>query len=540
MMISIIKKYNKTIALVAIAAIGIFASLANTSEYKDYVRQAKHRADSLYNVANKYYNKNVKPLKNKSQKASNNNEEAKQEEMLNEYQTLHSDSLNYVRMLRDTVQLNRLKATIDEQVGNDFDLDIKKYIDELRTSQCNPEAIKALEGCDRFLGDRGKKYYNKNFKPLMNYERYCQEMKTVLDTLYMDLAFSDWGKPEEDVLKRFDKDWKNISYFKVKKDERIPYLDTIEVQVKHLREFSSFEGSESSVVQIMNNLTPQDDFISSRPAILDDIAKYNVVYDKVNSATNKLEQEIIPRIDTIWAYFQGVASTSDELYENTENWYNIREELDNHLVDICKYCLSQPCDTLGNFQWLYKQIEPMLDSVYHKSYTKQIKELRVLLDDYDNYTIEIGEFLKRNYKYTKIDGGLTEKQRTSIMNDFNGLKYMKYYNQRNKSPKEKPVYSPHLNNILQEFQRMVDSGFKNSKERYIKLGSELRNKSVAQLDKNAPKALKNNAVESANHKEPESDIFKKKDSKHNNSKQDKPDLEDSEETNEGTSITPLN
>lgn len=162
-------------------------------------------------------------------------------------------------------------------------------------------------------------------------------------------------------------------------------------------------------------------------------------------------------------------------YDAVEMWYDIREELDNLLIDMCRYCLSQPCDTVGNYNWLRTQIEPMLDSVFHKSYTKCIVEYRVLLDNYELYTKEIGEFLKRNYKYTKIDGGLTEKQRTSIMNDFNGLKYMKYYNQRNKPPKEKPVYSPHLNNILQEFQRMVDSGFKNSKDRYLRLGQDLRN-----------------------------------------------------------------
>lgn len=271
---------------------------------------------------------------------------------------------------------------------------------------------------------------------------------------------------------------------------------------------------------------PIDDIIAADPLLKQQLDNY------INEKPIKQEKE------------KEVIEIAKLRYDAVEMWYDIREELDNLLIDMCRYCLSQPCDTVGNYNWLRTKIEPMLDSVFHKSYTKCIAEYRVLLDNYELYTKEIGEFLKRNYKYTKIDGGLTEKQRTSIMNDFNGLKYMKYYNQRNKPPKEKPVYSPHLNNILQEFQRMVDSGFKNSKERYIKLGSELRNKSVAQLDKNAPKALKNDAVEdllnSANHKEPESDIFKKKDSKHNNSKQDKPDLEDPEETNEGTSITPLN
>ena len=162
-------------------------------------------------------------------------------------------------------------------------------------------------------------------------------------------------------------------------------------------------------------------------------------------------------------------------YDAVEMWYDIREELDNHLIDMCKYCLSQPCDTVGNYNWLRTQIEPMLDSVFHKSYTKCVNEYKVLLNNYEQYTIEIGEFLKRNYKYTKVDGGLTQNYRNSIMNDFNSLKYMKYYNQRNMPPKEKPVYSPHLNNILQEFQKMVDSGFKNSKNSYLQLGKNLRN-----------------------------------------------------------------
>lgn len=484
MMTSTINNKKRALFVIGVVAIGLLAAFAQTRASKDYVCTAKHRADSLYREADRFYKENVKPLENQVHRSGNNNvsDEQYQNQLLKDYERLKDDSLKYVKILNNNMpQFQRLEAQIKEETGLEFDKMVREYVDELRNSPCNPQAIEELIACKPFLSDKYLKYFDKSFGPLVNYKKYCKEIKAPLDSIYYDLEFSDWGKPDKEILDRFDHEWKKASYLKLKNDKRIPYLDTIVVQIKNMREIDAFERCEAPFEIILDNLKLQNTPLASRPKAMNDIARYNTSKQLVDEANAKLD-EIRPQIDDIWAYFQGVASTKDDLYNLTESWYDIREDLDKQLISMCRYCLSQPCDTMGNYDWLRKQIEPMLDSVFHDSYKVAIKNYKNLLDNYDDYTIEIGEFLKRNFKYTKIDGGLTANQRETILKDFNSLKYMKYYNQRNTPLDKKPVYSPHLNHILDQFMAMVNSGFKSSKEKYKKLGQELRGGSAQDDD----------------------------------------------------------
>ena len=82
---------------------------------------------------------------------------------------------------------------------------------------------------------------------------------------------------------------------------------------------------------------------------------------------------------------------------------------------------------------------------------------------------EIARFLDRKEIYTNNEKGQTipEKHQKIIGDDFNSLTYVKnYYSQRNDP---KGVYSPYLNNVLQQFEALWRRNFAHSKSDYEKL-----------------------------------------------------------------------
>lgn len=468
-------KITMVVFLAMIMAIGIFVSLAQTKADTKYMRQAQKTADSLFREAKIYYNENVKPLE-QSARAQRNNIPITREQLLNEYDSLKIDSIRYEAMLKDTVNLYRIENIINNEIATDviqFNQQVSFYVDTLRNYPCNPLAIKEVAECESFLSDKYKPYFHQNFDPLLNYEKYCLEIKAPLDSIYEDLLYTNWKALDSTKLAIFDEAWGKVSYLTLKDEDRIPYLDKLVVQISNLRDWE-FENCGPSFTIITENLTPQVYDVPSRPAILDNISRYSVLSHDIDSAKTKLEKDIRPRMNNIWDYFDENGTNgqiAQKLYNATYQWYLMREDLDKHLISMCRHCLSQPCD--ANYQWLRKNIESNLDSVFHDSYIVCINNYRNLLNNYDKYTKEIYDFLRDKEGYTNLNGtnfsGTTYA--TQLQNDFDNLSYVRlYYKQYLNNPNDpKGVYSPYLNNVLQQFEALWRRNFAHSKSDYEKL-----------------------------------------------------------------------
>ena len=158
-----------------------------------------------------------------------------------------------------------------------------------------------------------------------------------------------------------------------------------------------------------------------------------------------------------------------------ETWNIKKNDIDIALYKACVDCLNQPCDTLGNNKWLREEVKELTDtdSKYPQSedYKKLFSQFHELFNHYEAYTLEIGEFLKNNYKYNKGNGELTNAMRVEIQKDLKNLGYWNYYTKR----KEKnAVHSKNLDSILEKFEAMFNTNFKNCKEDYKQLGRKLR------------------------------------------------------------------
>ncbi len=160
-----------------------------------------------------------------------------------------------------------------------------------------------------------------------------------------------------------------------------------------------------------------------------------------------------------------------------ETWSSKKDAIDKTLYDACLYCVDRnhPCDTIGNNEWLRKEVEKLTDtkSKYPQSedYKKLFSQFHELFNNYKAYTLEIGEFLQNCYKYNKGNGELTNAMRNEINAELKNLKYWKYYSNRNG---KNAVHSRNLDYILGEFEAMFNTNFKNCKARYRKLGPMLR------------------------------------------------------------------
>ena len=245
--------------------------------------------------------------------------------------------------------------------------------------------------------------------------------------------------------------------------DSIYYINFIHQNISHIdslkrrKELISLDGLESTLDIIsniskeINRLTAENDSLKSiYYKIKDDLA---VVNSRITNISNFDELD-------------------QKRYDRTEVWYDIHEELDKELINICQYCLSQPYD--NDFVYLKDNVTPLLDKVYHKSYTARINQYRDLLTNYSKYIDEIARFLDRKEIYTNNEKGQTipEKHQKIIGDDFNSLTYVKnYYSQRNDP---KGVYSPYLNNVLQQFEALWRRNFAHSKSDYEKLKESVK------------------------------------------------------------------
>ena len=475
-----------SIALTLIVAMGTSTALAQTSADKQYVQELKSKLKSLKQEANDL-NKNKIKLDNDLKAIPDEDpKDGLNRKQLNElYQQDYKDSIAIIDCEKSLAQKRKDKA---QSTGDVLDQKIDDFVLNLLQSPCNAQAIASLEDCEDLISNKTKrKAIVHDVNILKNYENYCNEIINALEDIHRDLKRAGWSKQEEGspALQKFDDAWNRIGYrdrFN-KQGENIQYLDKRYKEIEDMRA-NGFENCEAAFEKVIKELTPVKKPFTSPIANICKLSKdIEQLEAKLEAAQNsrKTNAPEIKRLETAINFNESnnkeYNRINNQRKQETEKLNAKKDAIDKVLYDACLYCLDQkhPCDTLGNNEWLRKEVEKLTDakSKYPQSedYKKLFSQFNELFNNYEAYTLEIGEFLQNCYKYNKGNGELTNAMRNEINTELKNLKYWKYYSNRNG---KNAVHSRNLDYILGEFEAMFNTNFKNCKARYRKLGPMLR------------------------------------------------------------------
>ena len=296
----------------------------------------------------------------------------------------------------------------------------------------------------------------------LQYEEYNHSLRTPLEAVRVALEGNGWQKLDREVLQRFDKEWTNSSYLQfITTTEGVGFsaINDIVRKVTDLR-LRGFAGSQQELGEVLQALAPMPEFAATDITVIRQrIKEKTQIIDNLSESLGEISSENEQYNELV-----------QQRHNKVEKWYDIREELDNALLDACKYCLSAPCDKKGAYSWMRKQVEPKLDSVFHKSYRERRNRYRVVLANYDQYTTEVEDFLNLIFVYVK-SGQLTEERKNEIASLLHDLDYYRLYYAGRKEPKA--VSSPYLDGIIEDFEQMLNNSFEGGVEKYTELTERL-------------------------------------------------------------------
>ena len=442
-------KFNRNALLFVVLLMVVGNSQAHTLEQEYYINNLKMTVQELYDNADAYYKMSVAPIEQQLNAMPPDVSKEQLDAMIAQRDKYIDEQENL------TAEFSKIRPTINS------------YLSTLLSSRCDPQAVEALKGySDPLSSDQ--------LDLLSQYERYSLDLKAPLEVLKSELERNGWAKLDENsaALQQFDKVWDNapyILYIAKGSGDGISFLNDIVKKVILLR-MRGFANSKTDVEQMILNLTPSTSQTTNPAQHIELINRGTAMSQRLVEFKN-----LIGKLDGQLSAISNTNEQFNELgqqrYDVVENWYDMREELDSVLLDACKYCLSQPCDTIGAYTWLRGEVEPMLEMVYHKSYKARRDSYLTLMADYDRYSIEIGSFLNSVKIYTKA-GQVTDDTKKDIISLLQSLDYYKNYYVKSKEPKE--VSSPYLDGIISEFEQMWDDNFSGGDEEFKSLFEKIR------------------------------------------------------------------
>ncbi len=299
----------------------------------------------------------------------------------------------------------------------------------------------------------------------LQYEEYAYSLRVPLEKLKTQLHLNGWKKLERgsEALKQFDQEWSNSTYIQhltSSSEDGIEALNECVAKITDLR-LRSFDNCQQELEQVLRALAPAGD-----------PSAFNI------ANVRRQMEEKAEIINTLTSTLEGISNTNEQYnelgnqqYQLIENWYDIREDLDKKILEACRYALSSPCDERGAFTWMRNQVEPKLDSVFHKSYRERRDRYRLLMANYDQHTAEIEDFLNLVFVYVK-SGLMTEARKDEIASSLQSLDYCRYYYAHRNE--ERAVSSPYLDGIISDFEAMLGNNFVEGAGKYSELIERLR------------------------------------------------------------------
>lgn len=409
---------------------------------REYFEELKEKRYDLFEKSQLFYLDKVKPIFDELETIPEETSPEDVEKMQQELKTAQ----------------NKLAVIMPSQ--EQFDNEISSFVTSLLASRCNPQAIALVKdlSSDRLAYQLGQ---------LKNFEYYSTNMRSPLENVRTALEKNGWKKLKDGStdLRVFDKEWENTLYLNSLTNSTgngIPFLNEQMRKVMTLR-MKGFDNCQSDLQQVIENLTPSED--AGWQQIADDAGKYGEII-KTQNKISSIEHQLRTISDENTKFNE----LDKQRYEVVEKWYDQREEIDKMLLDACKYTLPLPCD--GTFLWARGQVEPMLSTVYHKSYKARRDIYVKLFDDYCSHTAELEAFLKQIYPYVRTTGALTSEDKDVILSSLHSLDYYSnYYVHRNEN---KAVSIPYFDSAIGEIEKMIGNNFAGALEKYNLLSENLR------------------------------------------------------------------
>lgn len=478
---------KKSLLLIAIVSLFTISSLAlptsESQDYVDYVKSTKQKLKPLVNKANKFKRDSIDKYEIQINAIDEQDPELQQKAA--NIDKLKAESN---RLMSDTARQNKrlaqLKQTIlDAKNDKDLEEEVNGFVANLLNSQCNTMAIASLDKFDIFLNKSYFERFKKNRELLRKYPEYLPEMYLALDTVFYDLEDEGWSKQEEgsDILKVFDDQWKKVKYLKHlgKKGEKILFLDDIVQRVQDMRTLG-FEDQKDEFKEIRELLKPLENPVSTP---LDNLIAQKEQYDQLKTEVQSKEEELTKINKDIFAIENLVNKTANDDAEferldkliatNTRKWFTMINEIDAEILNACKLCLSEPADEDGDnhhFRELVKK--ELMDFTQDDAAKKKVEAYKALFDNYYDYTMEIRQLLKGFISLRTAEGRtISAELKNPALNALHNLQYWKYYDKRNAKD---AVSSPHLDRIITKYKGWLDDNFKGvSLQEYNKLGQDL-------------------------------------------------------------------
>ena len=408
---------------------------------REYFDELKEKRYDLFEKSQLFYLDKVKPIFDELETIPEETSPEDVEKMQQELKTAQ----------------NKLAVIMPSQ--EQFDNEISSFVTSLLASRCNPQAIALVKdlSSDRLAYQLGQ---------LKNFEYYSTNMRSPLENVRAALEKNGWKKLKDGSteLRVFDKEWENALYLNSLTNSTgngIPFLNDQMRKVMTLR-MKGFDNCQSDLQQVIENLTPSED--AGWQQIADDAGRYGEII-KTQNKISSIEHQLRTISDENAKFNE----LDKQRYEVVEKWYDQREEIDKMLLEACKYTLSLPCD--GTFLWARGQVEPMLSTVFHKSYKARRDTYVKLFDDYCSHTAELEAFLKQIYPYVRTTGALTSEDKDVILSSLHSLDYYSnYYVHRNEN---KAVSIPYLDSAIGEMEKMIGNNFAGAMEKYNLLMEKL-------------------------------------------------------------------
>ena len=439
----------KALIVLAVMALMPDAAGAQTWEQWDYLNNLKDSVERLLRIAQEFHEENVAPLERQLNALPAEVSKGDVDAMIQDVDAA----------AQELEKLTARRQPMRKQLND--------YIVTLLSSRCNPQAVAAMSK----YSDPSMRV---NLELLKNYEQYSLGLKAPLESLRTALEQNGWRRLDESsaAMQAWDKAWDAagyISYISNHDDSGIPFLDECVSRVMSMR-LRGFDNCRADLEQLLTLLTPAASEATNP-------AKYDSLIADEAAASQRIGR-LSKHVDGVGSQLSDIDKTNRQFnvldkqrYEAVELWYDKREKIDKMLIGACRYVLSQPCDTVGGYKGMCKQLTPLLDNVFHKSYRAQRDGYLQLLADYERSTADVANFLKRIFVYVR-SGKVNETMKSDIKSSLQSLDYYKtYYATRNNA---KPVSSPHLDGIVADFEKMLANNFADGKEPFQQLSERLR------------------------------------------------------------------
>lgn len=472
-----IQNLNKILCLIVLAFSAVLPldAAAQAGNSIDYINATKQHINALNDSIDKYCRDSV-ALQHELDKLPKGNVD----ELTKKLNACVADTISLSSQLDTNTQLLDSITLKRIALNDSLLMKVTKFTNNLLNTPCNPEAIKSLESYRNYPILKENEQIVKNIEQLNAYEDYSSQLMTIVKPLYEALDRNGWQPLAEssEVLKTFNNNLKNYkkNIYKNfgKENDNIPLLDrTIQSLEKHSD--TRFGDTKNTLDEIIFNLTPCNaPFVSP----VETLNGYNTLTDSLNTANRQAQEKLAKKHEEITKLKRDITVNGDgkrlALVQKL-NAIHIKCDDMRELKDIAifKECLfinlKQPYNDT-----IITALRPYAKETFFKSYQEFQEPYLPIIDNYGTYTDSLYIVMRDCYNnYCRKAGWkrLPSDILKYVRHQLTSQEYYKMYYLR----KDK-VNSPHLNDIISEYLKLLDSGFANCKTQYVKLLTKLRGK----------------------------------------------------------------